>query len=62
MIPIVKKSFPNSVIISESGVKTREDAEFVTKAGADAMLVGTSIMQAPDITSKIHELKGEIRG
>ena len=62
LIPIIKKNFPNSIIISESGVKTRDDAKFVIEAGADAMLVGTSIMQATDITSKIQELKGETRG
>lgn len=59
LIPIIKKNFPDVVIISESGVKTREDVKFVTKAGADAILVGTSIMQAPDIASKIRELKGD---
>ena len=59
LIPSIKKNFPKSVIISESGVKTRQDVEFVTEAGADAILIGTSIMQAPDITSKIQELKGE---
>ena len=62
LIPIIKKNFPKSIIISESGVKTREDVEFLTEAGADAILVGTSIMQASDITKKIFELKGETRG
>lgn len=59
LIPNIRQEFPNSVIISESGIKSRKDVQFIVDAGADAILIGTSIMQAPDITLKIIELKGE---
>ena len=36
------------VAIAESGVKTRDDVERYAAAGADAVLVGSSISSAPD--------------
>jgi len=57
LIPLIKQEFKNCLIISESGIKTREDMETVFKAGANAVLIGTTIMQADDITAKIMELK-----
>ncbi len=37
------------VLVSESGIKNREDVKSLVKHGADALLVGTSIMQSPDV-------------
>ncbi len=45
-----------SIIISESGISSRKDIQYLKRAGADAFLVGTSIMQTPDIGAKIYEL------
>jgi indole-3-glycerol phosphate synthase len=45
-----------SVIISESGINSQEDIRYLKHAGADAFLVGTSIMKASDIDEKITEL------
>lgn len=45
-----------SMIISESGIGTPEDIQYLKTVGADAFLVGTSIMQTLDIGSKISEL------
>lgn len=45
-----------SLIISESGIMSPEDIQYLKSAGADAFLVGTSIMQTPDIGTKISEL------
>ncbi|MCD4799008.1 MAG: indole-3-glycerol-phosphate synthase, partial [Methanosarcinales archaeon] len=36
---------PDMIIISESGILTPQDAVRVIRAGADAVLVGTSIMK-----------------
>jgi indole-3-glycerol phosphate synthase len=47
-----------SVLVSESGIRTRADVEFVQKAGARAMLVGEAIMAADDMAGKIRELLG----
>ena len=45
-----------STIISESGIATPEDIRYLHKAGADAFLVGTSIMETADISAKVREL------
>ena len=46
----------SSLIISESGINEPADIQYLTRAGADAFLVGTSIMRTPDIGAKITEL------
>ncbi|HJU34452.1 MAG TPA: indole-3-glycerol-phosphate synthase [Nitrososphaera sp.] len=45
-----------SVIISESGISSPEDIRYLKRVGADAFLVGTSIMQTSNIGAKICEL------
>ena len=45
-----------SVIISESGISKPADIQFLSKAGADAFLIGTSIMETGDIGAKVAEL------
>jgi indole-3-glycerol phosphate synthase len=45
-----------SIIISESGIGTPEDIQYLKRAGADAFLVGTSIMQSSDIGAKVSKL------
>lgn len=42
-----------------SGIKTREDVEQALASGARGVLVGTSLLRAKDIGSKIRELKNE---
>ena len=44
--------------VSESGVKEREDIVLLEQAGADAVLVGETLMRAESITAKLRELKG----
>ncbi len=44
------------VIIAESAVHTRAQAAAAELAGADAVLVGTSLMQAADPGAKLHDL------
>lgn len=46
------------VVISESGITTRADVERVAAAGAHAILVGESLMRAPDAAAKTRELVG----
>ncbi len=48
----------NLIVVSESGIKTRADVERLEKSRADAMLVGTSLMQAEDIGARLDELLG----
>jgi indole-3-glycerol phosphate synthase len=47
-----------TVLVSESGISTAEDARRVRRAGAHAILVGSSIVGAPDPVAKIRELIG----
>ena len=56
LAPLVRKACPNCVIVSESGITSSQDVRFVKEAGADAILVGTSLMQANDLRSKVREL------
>ncbi len=49
---------PGTLFVSESGVKCRADVEQIEQMGADAVLVGEALMRAPDIASKLSELRG----
>ena len=46
------------IFVSESGVKTPEDIRLLREAGADAVLIGETLMRAEDKTTKLAELKG----
>lgn len=48
----------DKVIVSESGIHTREDVLQIIEAGAKAMLVGESLVRANDIGAKIQDLRG----
>lgn len=49
---------PDNVIkVAESGLNSRKDLEWVKNLGADAALIGTSIMKADNIVEKLKELK-----
>ena len=53
----IKKEIPSGkVIVSESGIKTRDDILRLEAVGIDAVLIGTSFMEAKDIGKKIEEL------
>lgn len=47
---------PRGVLaVAESGVETRADAVRMRRAGADALLIGTALMRAPDPALKLRE-------
>jgi indole-3-glycerol phosphate synthase len=46
------------VMVSESGVKTRQDVDRLEVAGVDAILVGESLMREPDIGAAVDRLLG----
>lgn len=46
------------LFVSESGVKTAEDIALLREAGADAVLIGETLMRAPDKSAKLAELRG----
>lgn len=49
---------PDRVFVSESGIKTAEDVENLRKIGANAALIGETLMRAPDKKAKLDELRG----
>lgn len=52
------RKIPKSIsVISESGIHTHEDMEFVKRYGADAVLIGESFMRSDNIRNHLKELK-----
>jgi indole-3-glycerol phosphate synthase len=49
---------PDRCLVSESGIGTREDVLRLQKAGVRAVLVGESLMRAPEPGAKLRELRG----
>ena len=47
---------PDRIVVSESGIKSRGDIEKLEGWDVDAVLVGETLMSAPDIGKKIKEL------
>src|SRR5262249_12447053 len=45
-------------LVSESGIRTRDDVARLGKAGVKAVLIGETFMRAPDIAAKVRELRG----
>ena len=55
----LRELIPRDVIfVSESGVKSAEDVKILRQIGADAVLVGETLMRATDKKAKLTELKG----
>jgi len=47
---------PERVVIAESGIHTRAQGALAELSGADAILVGSALMRAPDPSAKLAEL------
>jgi indole-3-glycerol phosphate synthase len=45
-------------LVSESGIRTREDMLRLEQAGVKAVLIGETLMRAADIGQKLRELRG----
>lgn len=57
----LKELVPENVLfVSESGVKTAEDVAKIAQMGADAVLVGETLMRAEDKKEKLNELRGNL--
>lgn len=55
----LREKIPQGVLfVSESGVKDASDIAALRKIGADAVLIGETLMRAPDKKKKLDELKG----
>ena len=49
---------PSTLLVAESGIRTRADVERLAKCGASAILVGESLVKGGDIRAKVKELLG----
>lgn len=55
----LRSMIPASVLfVSESGVRTAEDVQALRDIGADAVLIGETLMKAQDKRQKLTELRG----
>jgi indole-3-glycerol phosphate synthase len=55
------KDIPDDrTVVSESGIRTRDDVVRLHRAGVDAVLVGESLMREKDIGKKVKELLGKV--
>lgn len=55
LAPTIKD--PSTLLISESGVKTRTDALRLSKAGVSGLLIGETLMQASNLDETFENLK-----
>lgn len=51
---------PDVLFVSESGVRTAENVSALRKIGADAVLIGETLMRASDKRAKLAELRGAV--
>ena len=55
----LRKLIPQDVLfVSESGVGSADDVAALREAGADAVLVGETLMRAADKKARLQELRG----
>jgi indole-3-glycerol phosphate synthase/phosphoribosylanthranilate isomerase/anthranilate synthase/indole-3-glycerol phosphate synthase/phosphoribosylanthranilate isomerase len=56
-LELVARAPRDRVIVAESGVESRAQGAAAELAGADAVLVGSALMRAPDPAAKLRELR-----
>ena len=53
----LRKKIPkDKIVVSESGIRTKEDVELLKSAGINAVLIGQTLMQSENIKEKVKEL------
>ena len=57
----LRELIPRDVLfVSESGIRDADDVEALSKIGADAVLVGETLMRAADKKARLRKLRGII--
>jgi antitoxin component of RelBE/YafQ-DinJ toxin-antitoxin module len=57
----LRKMVPSDILfVAESGIKTHEEVAALKSIGADAVLVGETLMRAPDKKAMLELLKGDL--
>ena len=57
-LDLLPKIPPDRLVISESGIKTNADLRMLEAAGVKGVLVGESLIRAPDIGAALDALRG----
>lgn len=58
--PRLKLWIPSRItVVSESGIHTRKEVEFLEARGVDAVLVGEALLSSEDVGGKVRELLGK---
>lgn len=58
-----RRLFPDDVVfVAESGISTADDMRRMQELGADAVLIGETLMRAADIPQKLRELRALTHG
>lgn len=53
------RHIPDSkIVVSESGINSRSDMDYLESLGVSGVLIGSSLMEADSITRKLGELRG----
>ncbi|MDR0783692.1 MAG: indole-3-glycerol-phosphate synthase [Propionibacteriaceae bacterium] len=60
-LDLLKAAPVDALVISESAIASRGDVEPLAEAGVNAVLVGTSLWQAPNMAARLNELRVERR-
>jgi indole-3-glycerol phosphate synthase len=47
------------VLVSESGIFSRDDLRLLNRMHVNAVLVGEALVTAPDVAAKVRELSGQ---
>ena len=59
----LRRLIPSTVcVVSESGIRSQADVTHLARAGVDAILVGESLVTAPDIGAQVRNLAGQTAG
>ncbi len=53
---------PGKTFVAESGIKTRQDIELLENAGADAVLIGETLMKSGNVKDTLKALAGGANG
>ncbi len=55
---LIRRIPGGKTVVSESGIRSRADVEFLGRLGASAVLVGEELMRSEDIAARVKELMG----
>ncbi|MBN3038865.1 MAG: indole-3-glycerol phosphate synthase TrpC [Candidatus Omnitrophica bacterium] len=56
---LMKKIPKEKVVVSESGIKTSEDVQYLKGLGVNSVLIGEAFMRSQDIATAVREIMGE---